>query len=108
MKIHNAHKSLKNIIYKAMTTLKQVTNKLLDAVSASTLAPIALKIAAKYNDGAVTDTLRTEPTKLRLDDEQKALFASSDKAFVDSFVPSDELGAIADEVAFEVVEEFNK
>jgi hypothetical protein len=90
-----------------MSTLKQVTDKLLNAVSAPTLAPIALKISDKYNDKAVTDTLRTEPTKLRLDDEQKALFASSDKAFIESFIPSEKLGAIAEEVAFEVVENFN-
>jgi len=44
-----------------MTTLKQVTDKLLDAVSASTLAPIALKVAAKYNDDAITDTLKVTP-----------------------------------------------
>jgi hypothetical protein len=90
-----------------MSTLKQVTDKLLNAVSAPTLEPIALKISDKYNDKAVTDTLRAESIKLRLDDEQKALFTNSDRTFMESFIPSEELGMIADEVAFEVVEGFN-
>jgi len=94
-----------------MATLKQVLDKLLDAVSASSLALIALKVAAKYNDGAVTDTLKPR-SDLEKDIENIAgealnLFNNSDRAFIESLVPSDELSAIADEVGFEVVEGFN-
>jgi len=94
-----------------MTTLKQIFDKLLDSFSQASLAPIALKVAAKYNDGAVTDTLKPKPD-LEKDIENIAgealnLFNNSDRAFVESLVPSDELSAIANEVGFEIVEGFN-
>jgi hypothetical protein len=87
-----------------MTTLKQVFDKLLDAVSASSLAPIALKVAAKYNDGAVADTLNLEKDITKIADD---LFASSDRAFIEGLVGGEDYKDIADEVGFEIVEGFN-
>ena len=94
-----------------MTTLRQLFDKLLDAVSASSLAPIALKVAAKYNDDAVATALNPRSAVERdianIADEVLSLFDNSDRAFIESFVPSDELSEIADEVGFEIVENFN-
>lgn len=87
-----------------MTTLKQVFDKLLDTFSQGKLAPIALKVAAKYNDGAVADTLNLEKDIAKIADD---LFASSDRAFIEGLVGGEEYKEIADEVGFEVVEGFN-
>ena len=94
-----------------MSSLKDVTDKLLDTFSTSNLAPIALKVSAKYNDGAVATELSPKPPVLRdidnIADEALSLFDNSDRAFVGSLVPSEDLSAIADEIGFEIVEEFN-
>jgi hypothetical protein len=87
-----------------MTTLKQVFDKLLDTFSQGKLAPIALKVAAKYNDGAVADTLNLEKDIAKIADD---LFASSDRAFIEGLVGSEDYKDIADEVGFEIVEGFN-
>lgn len=87
-----------------MTTLKQVFNKLLDTFSQGNLAPIALKVAAKYNDGAVADTLNLEKDIAKIADD---LFASSDKAFIEGLVREQDYKDIADEVGFEIMESFN-
>ncbi len=83
---------------------KLITDKLLDTFSESNLNAIALKVADKYNDGAVSDSLSIAPPVLKDIKPRTNLFDNSDKAFVDSFAPD---SAIADEVAFEIVEGFN-
>ena len=64
-------------------------------------------VAAQYNDGAVTDSLSIAPPVLRdIENVNKTdLFDNSDRAFVESFTPDT---TIADEIAFEIVEEFNQ
>jgi hypothetical protein len=77
-----------------VATLKQIFDKLLDAVSAPTLSAIALK---------VTDI--TPPVLKDIKEVNRTdLFDNSDKAFIDSFAHDT---AIADEIAFEIVEDFN-
>ena len=92
-------------------SLKVVIDTLLDSVSQGRLAPIALKVAYKYNDDAVASLLNprsaVEKDMAKLADEQTYLFASSDKSFVDLFLPDEDYAAIADEIAFNVVEGFN-
>lgn len=85
---------------------KLVIDNLLDTFSQGNLAPIALKVAAKYNDDAVVSALSPK-IDIANTDEQMALFASSDKAFVDSLGLGEDYSAIADEVALNIVEGFN-
>ena len=83
-----------------MTTLKQVFDKLLDAVSAPNLSAIALKVAD--NSLSIAPPVLQDIKNINRTD----LFDNSDKSFIESFAP-DGYSDIADEIAFEVVEEFN-
>ena len=64
-----------------MTTLDQITDKLLATFSESNLKAIALKVSDKYNDDAVSNTLTVEPPVLKTikdtNKAQSALFAIS-------------------------------
>jgi hypothetical protein len=73
---------------------KPILDNLIDSIES---------VAAQYNDGAVTDSLSIAPPVLQdiKNINRTDLFDNSDKAFVDDT-------AIADEIAFEIVEEFNK
>jgi len=89
-----------------MTTLKQITDKLIATFSESNLNAITLKVAAEYNDETTANSLISTPPVIKdMADMQSDLFADSDRAFIDSFA-SVGLG-IADDVAREVVEGFN-
>ncbi len=89
-----------------MTTLKQITDKLIATFSESNLNAIALKVADKYNDeSTATSLISTPPVIKDMADMQSDLFANSDRVFIDSFAPVDQ--GIADDVAREVVEGFN-
>lgn len=89
-------------------SFKDVTDKLLGVLSESNLNAIALKVAAKYNDDNISKDLAIEPPELK-DSPNKSLFENSDRAFIESFAPNNALdySEIADDVAAEIVEEFN-